>query len=133
MRTVAALPEAVGFAIDATPSHLHVATTLALIERGADVLIEKPFAENARDAARLVEAARGRSVLSVNQSRRAGPSNGLVRRLIKDGRIGAVRRITWNEGRKFDWPSQSGFNFRRPWSGRPRVPSMRKRFSSFTR
>ncbi len=120
VQEIAALPEAVGFAINATPSHLHVSTTLALLDRDADVLIEKPFAENARDAVRLVEAAHGRSALSVNQSRRAGPSNALVRRLIKEGRIGAVRRIRWSEGHKFDWPSQSGFNFRRPWSGRPR-------------
>ena len=114
------LPPRVELAINATPSHLHLATTLAMIERSAGVLIEKPFAENASDAETMIAAAAGRCVLSVNQSRRAGPSNKLVRDLLASGKLGTVRRIDWQEGHKFDWPSRSGFNFRRPWKGRPR-------------
>jgi predicted dehydrogenase len=38
-----------------------------------------------------------------------------VRDLIRRGEIGDVRRISWFEGHKFDWPTQSGFYFRRPW------------------
>ncbi len=114
------LPSTVALAVNATPSHLHLETTLALIARGVNLIIEKPIAESAADARRMVEAAAGRVTLSVNQSRRAGPSNALVRGIVQAGTLGEITRITWEEGHKFDWPSQSGFNFRRPWQGRPR-------------
>ena len=119
---ISTLPEAARAAINATPSHLHVATTLPLLERGVSVLVEKPLAEFADDARKLVEAAdRNQCRLSVNQFRRLRPINLFVRDFIKAGSLGALRAIRWREGHKFDWPTQSGFYFRRPWrDGRPR-------------
>jgi len=117
---LAALPPTIRLAINATPNHLHCPTTLAMIERGAHVLVEKPFAETAEDARTMLKAAARRCVLSVNQSRRLAPSNILARDILRSGRIGQVRKIVWHEGRKFDWPSQSGFNFRPSPQGRPR-------------
>ncbi len=115
------LPTSVTLAINATPSHLHLETTLALLSRGADVIVEKPFAENAADARAMIAAAASAGrLLTVNQSRRASPANILVRALIGAGSLGEITRVTWHEGHKFDWPSQSGFNFRRPWNGRAR-------------
>jgi predicted dehydrogenase len=115
------LPATVTAAVNATPSHLHVATTLPLIERGVNVIIEKPLAETADDARQLVTEARGRSVLTANQYRRFCPSYRLAREIIEAGEIGDVRSIKWAEGQKFEWPTQSGFYFRRPWkTGRPR-------------
>ena len=119
---IAGLPESTKATINATPSHLHVATTLPLLERGVSVLVEKPLAEFADEARKLVEAAdRNKCLLSVNQFRRLRPINVYVRDFIKAGSLGALRGITWREGHKFDWPTQSGFYFRRPWrDGRPR-------------
>lgn len=118
---IAELPERVTVAVNATPSHLHVATTLPLIERGVNVVVEKPLAETAEDARQLVAAARGRALLTANHYRRFCPSYRLARELIAAGEIGDVRRIHWAEGQKFEWPTQSGFYFRRPWkTGRPR-------------
>ena len=118
---IADLPAKVTAAVNATPSHLHVATTLPLIERGVSVIVEKPLAETADDARQLVDAASGRSVLTANQYRRFCPSYRLAREIIAGGEIGNVRRIEWAEGQKFEWPTQSGFYFRRPWTtGRPR-------------
>lgn len=114
------LPPSVRLAINATPSHLHFATTIELVSRDIDVIVEKPFAEKAADARAMIAAATGRSLLTVNQSRRAHPSNVLVRALIGAGNLGEIRSVTWHEGHKFDWPTQSGFNFRRPWHGRAR-------------
>src|SRR5690349_16744469 len=57
---IADLPAKVTTAVNATPSHLHVATTLPLIERGVNVIIEKPLAETADDARQLVTGAKGR-------------------------------------------------------------------------
>lgn len=118
---IADLPAKVTAAVNATPSHLHVATTLPLIERGVSVIVEKPLAETADDARELVEKARGRCVLTANHYRRFCPSYALARELIRAGEIGDIRRIHWAEGQKFEWPTQSGFYFRRPWkTGRPR-------------
>ncbi len=118
---IADLPARVTAAVNATPSHLHVATTLPLIERGVSVIVEKPLAETAEDARQLVDAASGHSVLTANQYRRFCPSYRLAREIIAGGEIGEVRRIHWAEGQKFEWPTQSGFYFRRPWTtGRPR-------------
>ncbi len=115
------LPDGIALAINATPSHLHRPITLALVERGINVLVEKPFAETAADARAMIEAAATAGcLLSVNQSRRAGPTNGLIRELVRSGKLGQITRVEWSEGRPFDWPTQSGFNFRRPWQGRPR-------------
>ena len=108
-------------AVNATPSHLHVATTIPLIERGVSVIVEKPLAETAEDARQLVEAARGRCVLTANHYRRFCPSYALAHQIIRAGELGDIVRIGWAEGQKFEWPTQSGFYFRRPWKGgRPR-------------
>ncbi len=118
---IAELPAKVAAAVNATPSHLHVATTLPLIERGVSVIVEKPLAETADDARRLVTEASGRSLLTANQYRRFCPSYRLAREIIAAGEIGDVCSINWAEGQKFEWPTQSGFYFRRPWTtGRPR-------------
>jgi len=118
---IADLPRDVTAVINATPSHLHLATTMPLVERGVNVLVEKPFAEHADDARLLVDAARGRSLLAVNQFRRLRAVSQFVHDYIRRGDLGRVRRISWSEGHKFDWPTQSGFYFRRPWrEGRPR-------------
>lgn len=115
------LPPSIRIAVNATPSHLHRATTIALIERDISVLVEKPFAETAADARAMLAAAEGRAILTANHFRRLTPSYAFVREQIASGRLGEIKRISWAEGHKFDWPTQSGFNFRRPWpDGRPR-------------
>jgi len=50
------LPQ-VDFAVIATPTQYHVDASLALIERGVHLLVEKPLAETPEDAQRLVDAA----------------------------------------------------------------------------
>jgi predicted dehydrogenase len=114
------LPPSIKAAINATPSHLHAPTTRALIARGINVLLEKPLAEHAAEAQALVDEAQGHVLLTVNQFRRLWPSYILVAEKIRAGAIGTVKRVTWFEGRKFEWPVRTGFMFRRPWSERPR-------------
>lgn len=114
------LPATIRLAVNATPSHVHLPTTLALIARGINVLVEKPFAENAADARTIIAAGAGKVVLTANHFRRLAPSYAFVKQAIDTNMIGKIRRIVWAEGHKFDWPTQSGFNFRREWKGRPR-------------
>jgi predicted dehydrogenase len=115
VRSIDELPSTISAAFNATPSHLHRETSLALIGRGVSVFLEKPFAETAADARCIIEAAANKVVLSSNQFRRRYPSYAMVRKYIQEGRLGRIRSIQWAEGYKFEWPAQSGFYFRRPW------------------
>src|SRR5579862_811679 len=73
--TVEAVAGALDGVINATPSHLHHATTTALLERGLGVLVEKPLAETAADAEALVALAARRGLpLMVNNLRRCYPA-----------------------------------------------------------
>lgn len=119
--TIDELPATTTAAINATPSHLHLATTMQLIERKIGTLVEKPFSEVASEARTMIDSAAGRCLLTANHYRRLCPSYALAKKLIADGEIGEIRQIQWAEGQKFEWPTQSGFYFRRPWkTGRPR-------------
>ena len=73
------LPSTIRIAVNATPSHLHRGTTVALIERDISVLVEKPFAETAEDARAMIAAAEGRAILTANHFRRLTPSYAYVR------------------------------------------------------
>lgn len=117
----AALPAEVTAAVNATPSHLHLPTTRTLLARGANaILLEKPVAETLPDVRALVdEAATAGCRLGVNQFRRLWPSYQLVHDAIRTRRIGEVTRITWQEGRRFEWPLQTGAMFRRTPSSSP--------------
>lgn len=116
------LPASVTAAINATPSHVHVVTTAPLLARGVSVIVEKPLAEFAEEARGLIATAAAQDCkLTVNQLRRFGPSYQLAKDYIASGKLGTVTSLVWEEGHRFDWPTQSGFNFRRPWpKGRPR-------------
>lgn len=116
------LPSGITAAINATPSHLHVKTTEPLLARGISVIVEKPLAEFAEEARGLIATADlNGCTLTVNQMRRLAPSYRKVKEILSTGQLGTITSIVWREGHRFDWPTQSGFNFRRPWQkGRPR-------------
>jgi UDP-N-acetylglucosamine 3-dehydrogenase len=75
----------------ATPDHLHVAPVLAAIAGGCHVFCEKPLAESAADAARVVQAAAERGVhLAVDYNRRVAFGYRTARRLLDEGAIGKL-------------------------------------------
>ncbi|MDR0353593.1 MAG: Gfo/Idh/MocA family oxidoreductase [Opitutaceae bacterium] len=75
----------------ALPNHLHAEVALAMLRAGKHVLLDKPMATNARDAARLVAEARARGlVLMVGQNNRFLPEVQTARRLIDAGALGDV-------------------------------------------
>ena len=107
--------------INATPSHLHHATTTALLERGLGVLVEKPLAETAADAEALIElAARRRLPLAVNNLRRCYPAFARIGEHLRYGDLGRLRALVWREGNRFEWPTVSGFYFQRRTDRPPR-------------
>lgn len=118
---IAKLPDETEAAFNATPSHLHLSTTLELLARNIHVFLEKPLGETASEGERMVAAAGQDTLIGVNQYRRLIPIFAYARARMQDGSLGILRRIEWNEGNKFAWPAQSPFYFRRPWAdGQPR-------------
>lgn len=75
----------------ALPNYLHAGVALDAIRAGKHVMIDKPMATNARDAARLVTAAKKRRVfLMVGQNNRFTPDVQTLKQLILKGVLGEV-------------------------------------------
>ncbi|MAE61592.1 MAG: hypothetical protein CMJ49_09575 [Planctomycetaceae bacterium] len=81
--------------IVSTPHHLHKDPVIESLQRGLDVLVEKPLALTAHDAKQMVNAAHASTgKLMVAYSRRSSPDWQLAQKMVSDGRIGAVRQIS---------------------------------------
>jgi predicted dehydrogenase len=73
----------------ATPDHAHYAPVAACLDAGVDVLVEKPLAVDAAEAAALVaKADAARRVLVVNYSQRWLPEHRRLGALLADGTLG---------------------------------------------
>jgi myo-inositol 2-dehydrogenase/D-chiro-inositol 1-dehydrogenase len=71
------------------PTHLHSEIGVAALERGLDVLLEKPMALSGAECDRLITAAeRSGRVLSIGHELRLSTQWGTVKRLIDEGEIG---------------------------------------------
>ena len=77
-----------------TPAATHAGLALEAIALGLAVVVDKPFAMDAKSAAEVVTAARDAGVpLTVYQNRRWDADLLTVRRLMNDGTLGEVRRF----------------------------------------
>ena len=75
----------------ALPNYLHAAVALDALKAGKHVMLDKPMATNARDAARLVAEAKKRAVLfMVGQNNRFTPEVQTLKQLIEKGVLGDV-------------------------------------------
>lgn len=75
----------------ATPNALHVPHTLACIEAGVPVLVEKPLAGSVEDAEVLVEASESTDVpVLVGHHRRHSPLLRRAREVVESGELGSV-------------------------------------------
>jgi predicted dehydrogenase len=82
--------EAAG-AIVCTPPGLHAESTVACLEAGMGVLLEKPFAPDAADAREMIAAAASADLpLIIAQNYRHALPHAAVRRVLADGLIGDV-------------------------------------------
>jgi predicted dehydrogenase len=106
-------------AIVATPHALHHRVALDCVRHGVHVLCEKPLAETAAQVRELAAVAgtSGARIL-VNNTRRLVPAYREVARMIRAGELGAIRRMEFREGDRFDWPAVSGSQFGRASGGR---------------
>ena len=74
-----------------TPNGLHAPCSIAALNAGAHVIVEKPMAMNAREAQRMVEAAkRNRRKLVIGFQYRFDPKTQYIKNALDAGRIGKV-------------------------------------------
>ena len=76
------------------PNHLHAEMTIAALEAGKHVLLEKPMATTAADCARIIEAVeRTGRLLAVGFELRLSIQWGRIKQLIDEGAIGRPRYV----------------------------------------
>lgn len=80
--------------IVATPDHWHALNTIAAVESGAHVYVEKPISHTIDEGKAMVSAARrhGR-VVQVGTHRRVSPHNISAMQFLKAGRVGKIGMI----------------------------------------
>ena len=77
-----------------TPNWLHVPVALAFVERGIDVICDKPLATTLDDAETLVRAVRKHGVtFALTHNYTGYPLVKHARQLVADGAIGEVRKV----------------------------------------
>ena len=75
----------------ALPNYLHFAAGMDALRAGKHVMMEKPFATHAREAARLVATAKAkRRVLMVGQNQRFSPAAQTLKQIVSRGDLGDV-------------------------------------------
>lgn len=81
-------------AVVATPHHLHAPMGIACLEAGLHTFIEKPIANTAADADRLVNLAASKSLtLGIGHNYRTFPGNVAMKRLVDE--LGDIHRVLW--------------------------------------
>lgn len=94
--------EEVEIAIVATPDHWHALNTIAAIEAGAHIFVEKPTGHTIAESRAMLEAARANDrVVQVGMHRRIGPHYVSGMKFLKDGGagdIGMVKAFVHNRG-----------------------------------
>ena len=83
--------------IIATPHYQHTTLGIAALEAGLHVMVEKPISAHKADAERLIAAAQQRpqQVFAGMFQLRTEPRYLKIRRLIEDGGLGEVVRLSW--------------------------------------
>lgn len=106
--------EQLDLVVNASPSHLHVPISLALLERGIHVLCEKPIARNAEEIDQLREASgrHGAKLFAFQQSR-YHPAFVKMREVIDSGALGRIVQVRFalnGFSRRWDWQTLQSNN-----------------------
>lgn len=87
----------------ASPHSEHAEHALLAIEAGKHVLVEKAFTRNAREARRVVDAARRRGVAVMEAMwARFLPHTDVVRQVLADGALGELELVVADHGQRID-------------------------------
>ena len=80
--------------IVATPEYAHVAPTVAALEKGKGVLLEKPIADTVADARKITAVVdKTKGVLLVGHVQRFNTQYALAKQQVDEGKIGAVQYV----------------------------------------
>ncbi|MBV8173080.1 MAG: Gfo/Idh/MocA family oxidoreductase [Verrucomicrobia bacterium] len=80
----------------ATPHYAHTTIGIQALESGRHVLVEKPISVHKSDAERLVAAHRNsKQVFAAMFNQRTDPFFQRLRRLVRSGELGLIRRVNW--------------------------------------
>ncbi|MEO9190477.1 MAG: Gfo/Idh/MocA family oxidoreductase [Acetobacteraceae bacterium] len=104
--------------IIATPNHTHAPLALAAIAAGVPCLIEKPLCITEAEGRRVCEAAeRGGVVVAAGYCLRFNEGVVLVKQLLDEGSLGAVRQFHFQDGSVGGWSPESGYILNRESAG----------------
>ena len=74
-----------------TPNNLHAACTIAALDAGTHVLVEKPLAMNAREGQKMLDAAeKNGKKLVIGFQNRYEPKTQFIKRAVDNGELGAI-------------------------------------------
>ncbi len=96
-----------------TPPHIHNAILKDCIAAGKHVLCEKPLSPSSKETKEIVKDAPKELVLGMCHSYRFSPNRQDVRRKIEEGFFGDKVSICIHEGDPSNWPTVSGYCFRK--------------------
>lgn len=81
------------------PDHWHAIMTIRAAEAGKDIYCEKPLSLTIGQGRAMVEAVgKHKRILQTGSMERSNPLNRYVCQLVRDGKIGEVKRVTTNVG-----------------------------------
>lgn len=105
-----------------TPNKLHYEPTLEALQAGKPVLVEKPMAMNAKDAARMCEAARkAGKLLQIGFQYRFTPQAQFIRKAFDTGELGQILYVRCQALRRRGIPSWGVFGRKELQGGGPLI------------
>ena len=96
-----------------TPPHVRNGILKDCIAAGKHVLCEKPLSPSSDETKEILKSASENLVIGMCHTYRFFPNRKKVRQLIQDGFFGKLVSISINEGLPSNWPTVSGYCFRK--------------------
>ncbi|MCQ2344358.1 MAG: NAD-dependent epimerase/dehydratase family protein [Paludibacteraceae bacterium] len=96
-----------------TPPHIRNGILKDCIAAGKHVLCEKPLSPSSKETAKILQSAPKSLVIGMCHTYRFYPTRIEARRLIQNGYFGEHPLVTINEGGPSNWPTVSGYCFKK--------------------
>lgn len=93
----------------AAPDHQHVPLTIAALQAGKDVYVEKPLTHDLSEGRKILEAqTRTNRIVQVGMQQRSMPQFQKAYEIVRSGRLGSIHKVhlTWNRNTPRQAPPQ---------------------------
>jgi len=105
-----------------TPNFFHAEPTIAALEAGKHVMVEKPMAMNAKEAQAMVDAAKkAKRLLVIGFQHRYSPSAQTLKRMVNDDRLGKILYVRCQALRRRGIPNWGVFGRKELQGGGPMI------------